>query len=103
MQSSKLPPALQRICDLQNIFPRLHKDLLPQGAPYLERYQTKANMKTSVFLSVYAELLQQLIPVLQGRTAFPLELRRTLYLPNTVTSRKAPCFWPVSGVISMLF
>lgn len=80
MQSSKLPPARQRICDLQNIFPRLHKDLLPQGAPYLERYQTKANMKTSVFLSVYAELLQQLIPVLQGRTAFPLELRRTLYL-----------------------
>lgn len=75
MQSSKLPPALQKICDLQNIFPRLHKDLLPQGAPYLERYQTKANMKNSVFLSVYAELLQQLIPVLQGRTAFPLELR----------------------------
>lgn len=74
MQSSKLPPALQRIRDLQNIFPRLHKDLLPRGAPYLDHYQTKANMKTSVFLSVYAELLQQLIPVLQGRTAFPPEL-----------------------------
>lgn len=75
MQSSKLPPALQRICDLQNIFPRLHKDLLPQAAPYLEHYQTKANMKTSVFLSVYAGLFQQLIPELQGRRALPPALR----------------------------
>lgn len=66
-QSRKLPSSLQRVSDLHTIFSRLHKDLLPPAAPDLELYQTKANTKAGLFLSVYRELLQQLIPVLQGR------------------------------------
>lgn len=71
-------------------------------APFLEHYHIKANMKTGVFLSVYVGLLQQFVPMLQGKLALTSEVRESTIIPHNVTSRKICCFWLTDGTFSWL-
>lgn len=70
--------------------------------PFLECYHIKANMKTGAFLSAYVGLLQQFIPVLQGKLACTPEFRQSTIIPHNVTSRKTCCFWLADGTFSYL-